>query len=155
VGRLLGLFTGLLFLTGCQLGVLQGPETGMEPAEFARIWELYQDCRRSDDVAAVLAKAPHWERMATIQSRRAGRLSVDPRALAAACAVHTGHVALAQGETGLAVELFSLVIQRYPEPDYAYYVAQARDGLSQTAPEMAPVSAHPARKDRAGSTTHS
>ncbi len=143
MGRLLGLFTGMLLLTGCQLGVLQGPETGMGPDEFARIWGLYQDCRRSDDVATVLAKAPHWERMAATQSRRAVRLSVDPRALAAACAVHTGRVALAQGEEELAVELFSLVIQRYPEPDYAYYVAQARAGLLQTTPEMTPVSARP------------
>ncbi len=143
MGRLLGLFTGILFLTGCQLGVLQGPETGMEPAEFARIWGLYQECRRSDDVAVVLAKAPHWERMAATQSRRSVRLSVDPRALAAACAVHTGRVALAQGEGELAVELFSLVIQRYPEADYAYYVAQAKAGLLQTAPAMTPVSARP------------
>jgi hypothetical protein len=63
--------------------------------------------------------------------------------MAAACAVHTGNLALSQGERELATELFSLVIQRYPEPDYAYYVAQARAGLTQTVPEMAPVSAHP------------
>jgi len=143
MGRLLGLVTGMLLLTGCQLGVLQEPETGMEPAEFARIWGLYQDCRRSDDVATVLAKAPHWERMAATQSRRAVRLSVDPRALAAACAVHTGNLALSQGEGELALELFSLVIQRYPEADYAYYVAQARAGLLRTVPEMTPASARP------------
>ncbi len=143
MGRLFGLVTGMLLLTGCQLGALQGSEIGMEPAEFARIWELYQDCRRSDDVATVLAKAPHWERMAATQSRRAVRLSVDPRALAAACAVHTGRVALAQGESELAVELFSLVIQRYPETDYAYYVAQARAGLLRTVPGIPTVSARP------------
>lgn len=137
MGRLPGLFTGMLLLTGCQLGVLQGSETGMGPDEFARIWGLYQDCR-SAELATILAQTPRWERMAAAPSRLPVRLSVDPRALAAACAIHAGNLALSQGERELAVEWFSLVIQRYPEADYAYYVAQAWAGLNRAAESATP-----------------
>ncbi len=136
------LFIGSMFLAGCQALLPTVHQGGLEPAEFDRVWGLYQECR-SADLATVLAKAPRWERLVATPSQKPIRLSVDRRALAAACAVHTGNLALSQGERELAVELFSLVIERYPEPDYAYYVAQAWTGLLQTAPDITTASARP------------
>jgi hypothetical protein len=131
--------TAMLLLTGCQALIPPVDQVAREQA-FDRSWEFYRDCRRAD-LAAILAQAPRWERLAAAPVQRPVRLSVDPRALAAACAVHTGNLALSQGERELAAELYSLVIDRYPDPDYAYYVAQAWAGLLRTAPGIPTASA--------------
>jgi hypothetical protein len=141
MGRAAVLFIGLLSLAGCQTEFTLVDQAAREQA-FDRSWGFYQDCR-SADLATILAQTPRWERMAAAPARLPVRLSVDPRALAAACAVRTGNLALEQGEKELAVELFSLVIERYPEADYAYYVAQAWAGLLQTAPDITTASARP------------
>jgi hypothetical protein len=142
MSRRLMILTGMLLLTGCQALVQPVDQAAREQA-FDRSWGFYQDCR-SADLATILARTPQWERLASAPSQKPVRQSVDRRALAAACAVHTGNLALSQGERELAVEFFSLVIERYPDPDYAYYVARAWDGLLRTAPGITTVSARPA-----------
>lgn len=133
---------GMLFLTGCQAGLHSLDKTVADEEAFARSWGLYQDCRGAD-LATILARTPQWERMAAPPARLPVRLSVDPRALAADCALHAGNLALTQGEQGLAVEFFSLVIERYRVEDYAYYVARARDGLLRTAPGIVTATVRP------------
>lgn len=143
MGRTGLLLMCLLALAGCQTG-LQSVEKSLATEEaFARSWSLYQDCR-SADLETILVRTPQWERMAAPPASVPVRLSVDPRALAADCAIHAGDLALMQGEQGLAVEFFSLVIERYPQPDYAYYVARAWDGLLRTAPGVITASVRPA-----------
>ncbi|MGH7260501.1 MAG: hypothetical protein ACREI9_07440, partial [Nitrospiraceae bacterium] len=83
----------------------------------------------------------------------APRLAADPKAMAASCSLSTGHVALRAERLDLATDLFRAVLQNHPQPEYAYYVDQARIGLEQvdrvvqfaqhdgiTAPTMVPVS---------------
>lgn len=143
MGRAGMLLLCLLVLAGCQAG-LQSVERNVSIEEaFARSWSLYQDCRNAD-LATILARTPQWERMAALPISLPVRLSVDPRALAADCAIHAGNLALAKGEEGLAAEFFSLVIERYQDPDYAFYVARARDGLLRTAPGFMTASVRPA-----------
>ena len=142
MGRVI-LLSGMLFLAGCQAGLHSVDKTVADQEAFIRSWGLYQDCRNAD-LATILVQTPQWERMAARPTRLPVRLSVDPRALAADCAIHAGNLALTQGERELAVELFSLVIERYPDTDYAYYVAQAWDGLLRTAPGITTASARPA-----------
>ena len=51
--------------------------------------------------------------------------------MAAACALSTGQVALHAERLDLATELFRTVLRNHPQPEYAYYVNQARIGLEQ------------------------
>jgi len=134
---------GMLFVAGCQTGMWPADKAALDQEAFERFWGLYQDCRTAD-LATILARTPQWERMAAPPSGQPVRLSVDPQALAAACAVNAGNLALAQGERELAVELFSLVLDRYTDTTYAFYAGQARDGLLRTVPGATTASASPA-----------
>ena len=57
------------------------------------------------------------------------RLSVDPAAMAAACALRAGQVAQGTGQRLVAEEMFQMVITKFPQPPYRYYVAQAQRSL--------------------------
>lgn len=143
MGRAGWFLISLLWLAGCQTASLPVDKGAVNQEAFDRFWGLYQDCR-SADLGTILVQTPRWEYMAAVPSNLPVRLSVDPRALAADCALHAGNLALMQGEQGLAVEFYSLVIERYPQPDYAYYVARAWDGLMRTAPGVITASVRPA-----------
>ena len=57
------------------------------------------------------------------------RLSADPAAMAAACALHAGQAAQGMGRPHVAREMFHMVVTNFPQPRYRYYVVQARLGL--------------------------
>ncbi|MGH7229495.1 MAG: hypothetical protein ACREIH_09835 [Nitrospiraceae bacterium] len=59
------------------------------------------------------------------------RLAVDPIAMATACTLYTGQVALNAGRNDVAADMFLSVIQSQPEAESTYYVDQARLGLDQ------------------------
>jgi hypothetical protein len=133
---------GVFLLAGCQTAPSLTDKAVMDQEAFDRYWGLYQNCR-SADLATIPVRTPLWEHIAVVPSNLPVRLSAAPRALAADCAIHAGNLASMQGEQGLAVEFFSLVIARYQEPDYASYVARAWDGFLRTAPGITTVSARP------------
>ncbi|HEX5550142.1 MAG TPA: hypothetical protein VFX36_04885 [Nitrospira sp.] len=57
------------------------------------------------------------------------RLSADPSAMAAACALRAGQVAQERGRQSFAREMFQMIVTNFPQPRYRYYVDQAREGL--------------------------
>ena len=59
------------------------------------------------------------------------RLSADPVAMAASCALRTGQTAREMGRLNVAREMFHSVVVNFQQPRYQYYVAQARRGLEQ------------------------
>jgi hypothetical protein len=59
------------------------------------------------------------------------RLAVDVHAMAAACSLHAGDLALSAGEPDLARDQFREVLHSHTESDYSYYTAQARERLTQ------------------------
>ena len=59
------------------------------------------------------------------------RLSADPAAMAASCALRAGQAALEMGRLNVAREMFHRVVVNFPQPRYQYYVTQARLGLEQ------------------------
>ena len=59
------------------------------------------------------------------------RLSADPSAMAAACALRAGHVAQERGRRSFAREMFQMIVTNFPQPRYRYYATQAREGLEQ------------------------
>jgi hypothetical protein len=59
------------------------------------------------------------------------RLSVDPGAMALACALRAGVAAQMEGRTQLAAEFFGFILSKDQELPYTYYVTQARLGLAE------------------------
>ncbi len=57
------------------------------------------------------------------------RLSADPAAMAAACALRAGKAAQEMRRLNVAREMFHMVVINFPQPRYQYYAAQARLGL--------------------------
>ncbi|WP_447971695.1 hypothetical protein [Nitrospira sp. M1] len=112
------------------------------------LWTLYNDCvvdgnpLQMQEYVDQLSEAPgpitihhspiplpkflkNWT------SARSSRLSVDPRAMAVSCALQAGQTAWESGSYLLAQDLLQSVIDGYPEPEYAYYVAEAKSAISQ------------------------
>ena len=60
---------------------------------------------------------------------RPTRLAVDPKAMAASCALLAGYQARATGESQLAAEMFGHILSNYSITRYRYYVVQAYHAL--------------------------
>jgi hypothetical protein len=135
-------------LAGCQTGQFHEPPLAEREAIFRNLWALYGECRTlTEPATARLAALRVAQAAPSALPRREAppaflpnaltryienpplRMSVDPWALAADCAVHAGTVALEADRLDLARELFRLVILNHSHADYAYYVAQAQQGL--------------------------
>lgn len=131
-------------LQGCQsLGWLTGMRDLPED-HFQLLWSLYwrcsleQDAREAQGLAdrlssAALANAgrsvPVPNVMAAWIEPLPVRLAVEPKAMAASCALHAGHLALQAGQSDRAHRLFSLVVRRFREPAYVFYGSEARASL--------------------------
>ncbi|WP_447980323.1 hypothetical protein [Candidatus Nitrospira bockiana] len=145
VFALLGL---LLILSGCQTAKPTAAVGAMDNSGFMSLWKTYRQCQAGTDFETMRLYAVQLETIAhqpramldpdiplprVIRrwvSEPANRLAVDPKAMAAACTIRAGHVALSAGRWDVADEMFRAVL-KYPEPGYSYYVTQARGGLAQ------------------------
>ncbi len=142
----LGLVT---LLGGCQGAPLVPPTVLMDNAAFMSAWDIYRHCHIGTDVDTMrtemqqLARAasaqesasnppiPLPDFMKRVMAKPASRLAADPKAMAAACALSTGQAALYVERMDLAAEMFRAVLKNQSQPEYAYYVDQARIGLNQ------------------------
>jgi hypothetical protein len=146
-----------LLLVGCQTAPVPVPGA-VDQTDFHGQWGAYRACMVSMTLEAAGLAIRHLDRapvrdvmppdllpgaLRRVAEKPPVRLAADPKALAAACVVHAGHLALAEGERELAAEWFALVITRYPESDYASYVTRAMAGLSHITPEITTASARP------------
>jgi hypothetical protein len=138
------LVTMIVLLAGCQ------SNPAVTNTAFMGLWSTYDHCQSSGDLdtmredvrqlsagsqhAAVkddviirplLKPIEHWI------APPIPRLSADPRAMAASCTLRTGETAVAYGRPDIATEMFTEIIQNYPQPPYAYYVSEARNKLGQ------------------------
>ncbi len=137
-----------LLLQGCQALNPSVHAGALDEIRFKQLWDLYRHCLASTDAgamrqaaarlsqaaqeaAAVMASPPPFlpTPLARLVSTPPLRLSVDPEALATSCALEAGEVAVASGQTALAVEMFRSVIQAHGPGTYAYYAERARAGL--------------------------
>lgn len=139
----------LLLMVGCQATKPFEKSAGLDNTMFMSLWGTYSQCQSSTDLDAMrgivqqLHQAatvptsgkdfvlPLPERFERLVSKPTPRLAVDPIAMATACSLYTGQVALNAGRNDVAADMFLSVIQRHPEAEYAYYVDQARLGLAQ------------------------
>jgi len=147
--KLLSIVSVLVVLAGCQTTQPVAKSKALENTAFMRLWTTYSECRSSTDLDAMRAAArqlnqaaitttsgrdfvlPLPKQIERLVSKPPTRLAVDPKAMAAACTVHTGHAALNAGRNDVAADMFLSVMDGHPQAEYAYYVEQARLGFAQ------------------------
>ena len=110
------------------------------------LWDTYNNCvtdhnpLQMQEYAQELTEAPRPislhhspiplpKFLKNLASNRGSRLAVDPRAMAASCALQAGQIAWETGHYVLAQDLLQSVIDNYPEPEYDYYVAEAHTAI--------------------------
>lgn len=138
----------VIVAAGCQ-SLPKNPTTSLDNESFMYLWGRYARCQAGSDLVAMQGEAQYLQQAADAAAARSGfsltlpkriqryvsdpptRLAVDPKAMAAACALYTGQVAAELGKTDVATTMFQSVLKHQAKPEYEYYVAQARDGLSQ------------------------
>lgn len=139
----------VMLLSGCQSVPPINMAAPLDNAGFMTVWNAYRHCQAGTNVDAMRGEVQQLARAASAQESAdtlptslpdfvkrmmalpASRLAADPKAMAAACALFTGHAALRAERMELATEMFRTVLQHHSQPDYAYYVDQAKTGLDQ------------------------
>jgi hypothetical protein len=112
------------------------------------LWEAYGSCKAASDLNQATS---HLERLSAAAQLREGnegfvlplptqleslvtspprRLAVDVPTMAAACSLHTGQLALQEGRTDFARDVFASVLALRDKVS-SYYVLQARAFLAQ------------------------
>ena len=147
-GLVVGLFGAALLTAGCTTGPT--PQlTELKNIGFMSLWNTYADCKSTSDLAQatsdlkhlrstsqeanegfILPLPTHFERLV---ANPTNRVAVDVEAMAAACALHTGELALNQGLTDIARDLLVSVIKLHKE-EGSYYVLKAKTLLAKLGP---------------------
>ncbi|GIW54462.1 MAG: hypothetical protein KatS3mg082_0866 [Nitrospiraceae bacterium] len=139
---------GVILLAGCQ-GVIPGAKPAyVDNGRFMDLWQGYTRCKSGTDVEAMRDEAEQLIRTAQALNVRSGfvlplpgrverlvsdpspRLAVDVKAMAAACALYAGNLALSVGKNDIAFDMFYHVIKNHTQPEYTYYVSQAKAGMA-------------------------
>jgi len=113
------------------------------------MWAIYTHCSRSEDLDAMRVDAQRLSLAVDVKDSVGDpipseneepvpmgpivRLSADPAAMAAACALRAGQLAQGMGRLSFAREMFQMIVTNFPQPRYRYYAAQAREGLERLA----------------------
>jgi len=139
--------TLLLPLGGCDTSGQSSRASLSDSSRFMDLWNTYTHCLRSEDLDAMRADAHRLglavnttdsaedpidpENIEPVPLGPPIRLSADPAAMAASCALRTGQAAREMGRLNVAREMFHNVVANFQQPRYQYYVAHARLGLQQ------------------------
>lgn len=141
-----GLLGVILLASGCQSSPSLKP-AGLDNNGFMSLWETYTDCRTTGDLSQASSDVkrltsgaqvrtagdgfvlPLPKRVERLISHPTDRLAVDVRAMAAACSLRTGQLAMDKGRPELAREFFTAVLALEQE-DSSYYVLQAKTFLT-------------------------
>lgn len=133
-----------VLLAGCQSNRFDQSSA----AAFQIIWNSYTRCQSTPDIDSIRQASRFLNKIASSASegsefvlplpagvaryivQPSHRLSVDPKAVAAACSLRVAERALDMGSPDLAKDMYRSVLNLSGEPEYAYYRAQASRGLS-------------------------
>ena len=134
-----------LAISGCNTSRPSSTPLLTDNGRFMDTWGIYTHCSQTGDLEAMRVDAqrlslagnitdsvgdpgsPQSEEVASMGP--SARLSADPSAMAAACALRAGQVAQDRGLRSFAREMYQMIVTNFPQPRYRYYVAQAREGL--------------------------
>ena len=146
----LGLFTILITTfsaVGCQSSTA-GTSVRYDNVSFMDVWTTYTHCLSTKEAQAAILDSTKLHEVSQTQENKSpletfvptqfksmvaqpsSRLAVDIHAMAAACSLHTGTLALSVGEHDLARIQFRQILNSHTQSDYSYYAEQARARLS-------------------------
>jgi hypothetical protein len=134
----------ILAANGCQSGTSSKPAP--HETSFSDLWKTYRHCQKSEDPLEMKADALHLDETVQILADekdatlvpdglerlildQPSRLAVDPKAMAASCALLAGYQARVAGQPRLAAEMFGHILSNYSASRYRYYVLQAYHAL--------------------------
>ena len=134
-----------LAISGCDRNRPSSTPLLTDNGRFMDTWGNYTHCSRSGDLEAMRVDAQRLK-LAGNMTDSAGnpispeseepassgpnvRLSADPSAMAAACALRAGQIAQERGRRSFAREMFQMIVTNFPQPRYRYYVIQAQERL--------------------------
>ena len=144
---ILAILVTALSIAGCQTSAAT-TSVRYDNVRFMDVWSTYTHCLSSDQTqSAVLDSYKLREvsqahalpsplenllptKLKSMVTQPASRLAVDIHAMAAACSLHAGNLAVAVGEHDLARNEFRQVLANQTQSDYSYYASQARERLS-------------------------
>jgi hypothetical protein len=139
----------LVSVAGCQTGQTRQTSAALENGNFMSLWNHYSRCQTATNIdelranAATLTQAanrslnhetfvlPLPSDLQQFMSTPAARSAVDVKAMAAACALRAGSAAIEVGKPDVAKELLQTILNYQSQPEYAYYVLQAKTLLSE------------------------
>ena len=138
----------LVSIAGCHTGQAVQTST-LENGNFMSLWSSYSRCQTTTNIdelranAATLTHAanrslspeafilPLPSDLQQFMATPAARSAVDVKAMAAACALRAGSAAIEVGKPDVAKELLRTILNYQSQPEYAYYVLQAKTLLSE------------------------
>jgi hypothetical protein len=132
-------------ISGCGTS-RQSPQPSLtDNVRFMDMRGIYTHCSQSEDLDAMRVDAQRLSRAVDMRDSVGDpippeseepaamgpivRLSADPAAMSAACALRAGQLAQGMGRLSFAREMFQMIVTNFPQPRYRYYAAQAREGL--------------------------
>ena len=142
----------IVMLAGCQT-VPQTTQV-LDNSTFMNLWSTYRHCASGSDLdqlrgdVKALTQATGFRTSHTnfsvplpdlvLQhvSAQPSRVAADPKAMMAACSIHTAEVALEAGKDEVAVDLMNGLIRSYSKTEYGYYVRQAEMTLHRMQAEV-------------------
>ncbi len=143
-----GLLGIMLVAPGCQTNPSPKPVVALDNTGFMSLWETYTACKAASDLSQASLGMKRLTAATQLQVKNEGfvlplptklqrlvtnptnRFAVDVQAMAAACSLHTGQLALEQGRIDLARGVFASVVTLHRE-ESSYYVLQAKTFLTE------------------------
>jgi hypothetical protein len=146
----LGLIGVVLLASGCQTNHSVKP-ADLDNTKFMSLWQTYSDCKLTSDFSRASLGMKELSSAAMLDQRNdvyngfvlplpaqlerlvnnpANRLAVDIQAMTAACSLHTGRLALHEGQIDEARHAFASILTLHQNLS-PYYVAQARRSLTE------------------------
>ena len=145
-GLALGLFSVAILFSGCTT-TPSSQSNELRNSGFISLWKTYANCKSTSDLGQAtidlnqLRSAdqlgqekegfilPLPTRLAHLVANPTNRVAVDVEAMASACALHTGELALNQGYVDVARDLFVSIITLHGGEN-SYYVLKAKTLLA-------------------------
>jgi hypothetical protein len=121
----------------------------IDNGSFMSLWNTYSHCQATtdldqlkEDVLTLTHAAnrslhedafvlPLPGKLKAFVSTPAARFAVDMKAMAAACSLRAGSVAMEAGKLVIAKDLLQSILSYQPQSEYAYYALQAKALLSE------------------------
>jgi hypothetical protein len=143
----LGLIGVVVLASGCQTSHSTDP-VALDNNKFMSLWQTYSDCKLASDFnqasvgmkqlssAAFLDQRhdgfvlPLPAQLERLVSNPASRLAVDIQAMTAACSLHTGQLALHEGQVDEARQAFASILTLNQDLS-PYYTLQAKRFLTE------------------------